>query len=151
MKKIVDYRKLLGVTKTTELKEMKTIYRNLMKEWHPDKFRENDERAQEAEIRSKEIIEAYNFLVDIAPETIQQLLPEYTQTTTTANITDYHYKALTLKVEFSDGSSYEYYDVPPAMYSKMINSGAISRFARRNIFNSFVYRKVTAAVTADSN
>ncbi len=40
MKKIGDYRKLFGVTKTAELKELKNIYRNLIKEWHPDKFQD---------------------------------------------------------------------------------------------------------------
>jgi DnaJ-class molecular chaperone len=38
MKKIVEYRKLLNVDKTAELKDLKTIYRNAMKEAHPDKF-----------------------------------------------------------------------------------------------------------------
>jgi DnaJ-class molecular chaperone len=38
MKKIVEYRKLLNVEKTAELKDLKTIYRNAMKESHPDKF-----------------------------------------------------------------------------------------------------------------
>jgi len=32
MKKIVESRKLLGVEKTVELKELKSIYRNLMKD-----------------------------------------------------------------------------------------------------------------------
>lgn len=148
MKKIVEYKKLFGVTNTIDLKELKTAYRNLIKEWHPDKFQESDERAQEADRKSKEIIEAYHFLVSIAPETIEQALPAYTHTITTATITDYHYKAGTLTVEFSDGSRYEYYDVPAPMYGKMINSGAIGRFARRNIFHAFVYRQVTTAVEA---
>ncbi|MDO7744740.1 MAG: DnaJ domain-containing protein, partial [Pedobacter sp.] len=60
MKKIVDYRKLLGVQKDAELKELKTIYRNLMKEFHPDKFQEDEARVA-AEVKSKEIIEAYHF------------------------------------------------------------------------------------------
>ena len=72
MKKIIDYRKLLGVTKTTELQELKTIYRNLMKEWHPDKFQDDDAKKQEAEEKSKQVIEAYHLLVSIAPETIEQ-------------------------------------------------------------------------------
>lgn len=141
MKKIVDYRKLLGVSKETSLKEMKTIYRNLMKEFHPDKIQDNEALKLEVEEKSKTIIEAYDFLVSIAPETVEQMLPEYTQTITSANITDYQYKSLVLSVEFSDGSKYEYYGVSPVVYNKMVNSGAISRFARRNIFNEFVYRQ----------
>lgn len=149
MKKIIDYRKLLGVTKETNLKEMKTIYRNLMKEFHPDKIVDNDALKLEAEEKSKRIIEAYDFLVGISPETIEQMLPEYTQTITNAQIIDYQYKAQVLSVDFSDGSKYEYYDVPPVVYGKMINSGAIGRFARRNIFNDFVYRQTGKPVEVE--
>ncbi len=77
MKKITDYRKLLGVQKDAELKELKTIYRNLMKDWHPDKFQDSEEAKIEAETKSKEIIEAYHFLVSIAPETIALSMEEY--------------------------------------------------------------------------
>ena len=142
MKKIVDYRKLLGVTEAAELKDLKTIYRNLMKDWHPDKFQDSHEQKQEAEEKSKTIIEAYHFLVSIAPETRQLNLAEYTETTTTSNIADFEYKSQTLQVFFLDGSSYEYFDVPKATYVKLVNADSPGRFARRHIFNSFVYRNV---------
>jgi DnaJ-class molecular chaperone len=38
MKNSWNNRKLLNVDKTAELKDLKTIYRNSMKECHPDKF-----------------------------------------------------------------------------------------------------------------
>jgi curved DNA-binding protein CbpA len=41
MKRITAYRKLLGVGPDAGLKELKTVYRNLMKECHPDKFHDN--------------------------------------------------------------------------------------------------------------
>ena len=53
MKKIIESRKLLGVDKTAELKELKAIYRNFMKDWHPDKFNDNHEAKLEAEEKSK--------------------------------------------------------------------------------------------------
>ena len=77
MKLIDDYRKLLNVKKDTELKELKTIYRNLMKEWHPDKFLNNESEKAAAEAKSKAIIEAYHFLVSIAPETIAATLDQF--------------------------------------------------------------------------
>ena len=69
MKRIGEYRKLFGVEENTDLKGLKTSYRNLVKEWHPDKFREGDEKAAEAELMSRKIIEGYKFLVSISPET----------------------------------------------------------------------------------
>ncbi|EHQ29906.1 KTSC domain-containing protein [Mucilaginibacter paludis] len=143
MKKIVDYRKLLGVNEAAELKELKTIYRNLMKDWHPDKFQDSHDQKLEAEEKSKTIIEAYHFLVSIAPETRLQNLDHYTQTTTTSNIADFEYKSQTLQITFLDGSVYEYFDVPKATYVKFINADSPGRFARRHIFNSFVYRNIS--------
>ena len=142
MKKIIGYRKLLGVSDKAELAEMKTIYRNMMKSWHPDKFQESDEQRTEAEQKSKRIIEAYHFLVSIAPETLAEYKDAYELTISTIGIEDFEYKGETLQVKFFDGSSYEYFGVPKATYVKLVNAPAQARFARRHIFNSFVYRSV---------
>lgn len=143
MKKVGDYRKLLGVTKATELKEIKSIYRGLMKDWHPDKFSDDAAKQLEAEEKSKEIIEAYNFLLSIAPETLAHSIEEYIQTTTLSNIQDFQYKDQILRIDFFDGSGYEYFDVPRAMYIKLVNADSPGRFARRHIFNVFPYRNVS--------
>ena len=58
MKRIVEYRKLLNVDKTVTLKELKTIYRNAMKESHPDKFSGDDEGLKAAEEQSKSMLQA---------------------------------------------------------------------------------------------
>ncbi len=143
MKRVIDYRKLLGATKDTDLAELKIIYRSLMKEWHPDKFQENDAAKLEAETKSKTIIEAYHFLMSMLPETHAQNKEEYTNTITNAGIDDFVYKGSTLKVTFNDGSEYEYFGVPKATYNKLINSATQVRFARRHIFECHVYRKAT--------
>ena len=143
MSKILEYRKLFGVDKMTGLKELKSVYRNFMKEWHPDKFQDDPEGLAAAEKKSKKIIEAYHFLVAIAPETQAANLEAYTATITTATILDFHYKGVTLRIDFSDGKSYEYYDVPKATYVKLVNSDIQGRFARRHICTSFVYRDIS--------
>ncbi|KQB41793.1 molecular chaperone DnaJ [Flavobacterium sp. L1I52] len=143
MKKIVEYRKLLNVDKTVQLKELKTIYRNAMKEAHPDKFQGDEAGLKAAEENSKKIIEAYHHLVSINPETIKQNLPEYQETIATATITDYKFEEARLIVNFSNGSVYEYISVPKATYVKMVNADSPARFAKRHVFGSFPYRKVT--------
>lgn len=142
MKKVIDYRKLLGVDRAIGLKELKTVYRNFMKECHPDKFQEEVQRL-EAEEKSKSIIEAYHFLVSIAPETKELGLPEYTKTTASAGIEDIFYKSQTLQIKFSDGTCYEYLDVPKAVYVKLINADSQGRFARRHICHEFIYRNIS--------
>lgn len=147
MKRIGDYRKLLGVTKTIGLKELKTVYRDFMKDHHPDKFPENSSLKLEAEEKSKSIIEAYHFLVSIDPETQKQTLEEYTNTITSSAIADFQHKGLTLKINFTDGSVYEYFNVPKTVYIKLINADSQGRFARRHIYNSFLYRNITKSAT----
>ena len=51
MKRISQYKKLFSVEKEIDLKTLKKSYRNLVKEWHPDKFQENDSKAEEAELK----------------------------------------------------------------------------------------------------
>jgi hypothetical protein len=148
MKKIIGYRKLLGVNENISLQDLKLIYRNMMKNWHPDKLQDNtDEEKRLADAKSKHIIEAYHFLVSIAPETRQQSIEEYTKTTAAA-ITNFEYKAETLQINFLDGSAYEYFGVPKAIYVKLVNAPAPARFARRHIYSSFAYRSCKALETA---
>ncbi|MEO6151475.1 MAG: KTSC domain-containing protein [Mucilaginibacter sp.] len=148
MKKIVEHRKLLGVNEAAELVELKTVYRSLMKTWHPDRFINSEEEKLAAEDKSKAIIEAYHFLVSIAPETRNQTLAEYKQTTSTSNIHDFEFRDQVLKVTFVDGSEYEYFDVPKAVYVKLINADSPGRFARRHIFNNYVYRSSSKLVAS---
>jgi DnaJ-class molecular chaperone len=143
MRKVIEYRKLLGVDKAVTLGELKSLYRNFMKEFHPDKIQDNDDAKLEAEEKSKRVIEAYHFLVSIAPETIEATLEEYTKTTTTSNIADINYKGKRLRIDFTDGSGYEYYGVPENTFSKLINADSQGRFARRHIYTSFLYRNVS--------
>ncbi len=148
MKRINEFRKLLGATRDTELKDLKTTYRNLMKDCHPDKFFDNAELKEQAELRSKEIIEAYHFLVSIAPETIEQTESEYKLTLSTAGIADYNYEKSVLKVTFTDGHVYEYFGVPRNIYIKLVNSDSCARFIRRHISESYTYRSISKRVTA---
>jgi DnaJ-class molecular chaperone len=147
MKRIIEYRRLLGVGESADLKELKTIYRNFMKDWHPDKFQSEGEKAA-AEKKSRAFIEAYHFLVSIAPETQAQKLEEYTAVITASKMTNFQYKGQTLQVYFADGGAFEYFGVPRNIYLKLVNADSPDRFARRHIYRAFIYRKVTKAVEA---
>jgi DnaJ-class molecular chaperone len=145
MKRIIESRKLLGVDKNVELKELKTIYRNLMKDWHPDKFQDNADAKLEAEEKSKAFIEAYHMLVSVSPETLEQQREQYTESITSSRMVTFQYKSQTLQINFLDGSSYEYFSVPKSTYEKFMSSSTPDRFARRHIYHSFTYRKVSKA------
>jgi len=141
MKKLGEYRKLLEVDKNVTLRELKTIYRNTMKDTHPDKFINDEASKLEAEEKSKSVIEAYHFLVSINPETQEKYKEEYTETTTTSNIQDFYLEKSILTIQHLNGNIYEYLGVPRNTYIKMVNADSPNRFARRHIYGSFVYRK----------
>ncbi|WP_415374745.1 KTSC domain-containing protein [Patiriisocius sp. Uisw_017] len=141
MKRINEYKKLFGIEKEIDLKILKKSYRNLVKEWHPDKFQDGDPKQEEAEIQSRRIIDGYHFLVSMAPETKEKNLPEYTETITNSAIADYQHKGLILEITFTDGTTYEYFGITKTIYHKMVNAGNLNRFAKRSIYPKFMYRK----------
>lgn len=141
MKRINEYKKLFGVEKEIELKALKTSYRNLVKEWHPDKFQDGDALQEEAEVNSRKIIDGYHFLVSIAPETKAANLEEYTETINEVGIADFQHKGMVLEITYLDGNTYEYFGVDKKMYQKMINSDKLNRFAKRSIYPNYLYRK----------
>ena len=150
MKRIVAARKLLGVEKGATLQELKAIYRNFMKEWHPDRIQDSDAAKQEAEERSTAFIEAYHLLVSVAPETHENQRDQYEETVNTSRLIDFQYKGTTLLINFADGSSFEYFGVPKSVYNNLINSSTPDRFTRRHVYHSYVYRKASKAMEVAS-
>ncbi len=142
MKRINEYKKLLNVEGEINLRELKRSYRTLIKEWHPDKVRDESKR-EEAETNSLKIIDGYHFLVSIAPETKVAKLEEYQTTLKESKIADYDHKSMLMKVTFTDGVTYEYFGVNKNLFNKFHKAANQANFARRNIFNSFIYRKAS--------
>lgn len=143
MKKVADYRKLLDIEANADLSILKSRYRQIMKECHPDRFVNDEEGLRMAEEKSKEMIEAYHFLVSINPETLEKQLPIYKNTIETSGIADYEWEKHILTVTFFDGSKYEYFNVPRNEYVKFVNADSPGRFAKRHIFSKYVYRNIT--------
>lgn len=146
MKRINEYKKLFGVETELDLKTLKKSYRDLVKEWHPDKYQEGDVKKEEAEVNSRKIIDGYHFLVSIAPETIASNLDAYTETITKSGILDYQHKGMLLEITFLDGNTYEYFGVTKQVYIKMMNSNTLNRFAKRSIYPNYTYRKSKRAL-----
>lgn len=140
MKRINEYKKLFEVEGDINLKELKTTYRGLVKQWHPDKFQTEGEKAEAGEVSLK-IIDAYHFLVSIAPETKEANLEAFTTTITESQVADFYHKSMLLEVTFTDGNSYEFFGVNRKLFNKFANSRSLNNFGKRNIFNTYLYRK----------
>lgn len=143
MKKINQYRKLFGAKPASTLADLKSTYRSLVKEHHPDRHAPDSPEHAVAEEKSKAVIEAYHFLVSIAPETKEAGLSAYTETVNNAAVTKITFEKEVLEITFADGSSYEYFKVPEDLYLKLVYAPVPTRFARRHIVHSFLYRQAT--------
>jgi len=146
MKRINEYKKLFKVENAIDLKELKLTYRSLVKQWHPDKFQADDEKAAEAESMSRQIIDGYDFLVSIAPETMEANKEQYTKTITESLITDWKHKSQVMTLTFLDGTTYEFFGVSRVIFNKFLNADNLNRFAKRNIFNQYIYRRSMKAM-----
>jgi DnaJ-class molecular chaperone len=141
MKRINQYKKLFQIEDQIELGALKSTYRSLVKQWHPDKFQDDDPMKAESELMGRQIVDGYHFLVSIAPETKEATLQEYQQTIMECGITDFKHKGLLLEITFSDGSTYEYFGVNANVFKKFLNSDKQVRFAKRFIYEAYLYRK----------
>lgn len=146
MKRIERHRAILGVDENASLSELKKVYRKIMMEWHPDKFQDSEESKKMAEEKSTKLITSYHFLVSVHAETHAATKNEYIKTISEASIDDFEFKSEILRVVFSDGNEYEYYGVPKAIYIKLVNSDTPDRFARRHIYENYLYRSTSKIV-----
>ncbi|MBN2319877.1 MAG: KTSC domain-containing protein [Acidobacteria bacterium] len=57
------------------------------------------------------------------------------------NVTSIGYDAstMTLEVEFTNGSVYQYFDVPEMEYHNLIGAESVGRYLNQNIKNSYRY------------
>lgn len=149
MKRINQYKKLFQIEDQIELGELKTRYRSLVKQWHPDKFQDDDPLKIEAEQMGRQIVDGYHFLVSIAPETKEANLASYQQTIMECGILDFKHKGLLLEITFSDGATYEYFGVNANVFKKFVNSDKQVRFAKRFIYEVYLYRKSKKGTSED--
>ncbi len=64
MKSIDEYYKILGVDSSITAEELKKVYRELVKEWHPDRLLHNPSLHKTAQQKLQEINEAYDQLLE---------------------------------------------------------------------------------------
>ena len=151
MKRINEYKKLFQIENEIDLASLKLTYRKLVKQWHPDKFQDGDPLKEEANVMGRQVTDGYHFLVSIAPETKESNLPEYQKIIMECGIADFKHKGLLLEITFTDGSTYEYFGVNANVYKKLINSDKQVRFAKRFIYESYLYRKSKKAIEEGTN
>lgn len=99
-----DYYKTLGVAKTASEKEIKSAYRKLARQWHPDV---NPTRKKESEEKFKEIAEAYEVLGDKDKRARYDALGSDWQHQATRGGGDFRRSPDGFSVEFGDFGDFE--------------------------------------------
>lgn len=59
---VEDALRVLNLRADASATEVKSAYRQMLKEWHPDRFAGDAERVRSAERRTRHIVEAYRAL-----------------------------------------------------------------------------------------
>ncbi len=149
MKRINEYKKLFQIENDIDLAELKLAYRKLVKQWHPDKFQDSDLLKEEASMMGQKVVDGYHFLVSIAPETKAANLDEYNKTINECGIASLNHKGVLLEITFTNGECYEYFGVNGNTFNKLWNADKQVRFAKRSIYNSYIYRKSKKASLED--
>lgn len=54
----------------------------------------------------------------------------------------YDVNTMTLEVEFKNGSVYQYFDVPEAVYQEFMTAGSVGTYLNQNIKNSYRYAQI---------
>jgi hypothetical protein len=63
----------------------------------------------------------------------------YEDTIKNINIEEFYMENGVLNISFLNGNKFEYFSVPKPIYIKMVNAESPNRFARRHVYNNFVY------------
>jgi hypothetical protein len=63
---------------------------------------------------------------------------------TSSNVASVGYdpKSMTLEVEFTNGSIYQYFDVPEGEFQNLISAESVGRYLNQTIKNNYRYAKV---------
>jgi hypothetical protein len=66
------------------------------------------------------------------------------QAVSSSNVSEVGYDegSRTLEVLFTNGSIYQYFDVPPQIYAELIQTGSIGQYLNANIKGNFRYARV---------
>ncbi|MDJ0448840.1 KTSC domain-containing protein [Methylocystis sp. JR02] len=66
------------------------------------------------------------------------------QAVTSSNISEVGYdeNSRTLEVLFTSGNLYQYFDVPPQIYTELMQAGSVGQYLNANIKGNFRYARV---------
>ncbi|MGC8612504.1 MAG: J domain-containing protein [Athalassotoga sp.] len=126
-----DPYEVLGISKNASLKEIKNAYRIKIKEWHPDNFINDPKKKKIAEEMTREIIEAYKYLIQNADSS-----KEYKERYSDDSYTNQDYDQSAKNYNQGSGSAYRE-DAAYSNYESYSNSESYSQKSKEPI-SSFV-------------
>jgi hypothetical protein len=147
MDKYAEYCGLLGLDTVADTAELKSVYRNAVKRWHPDRYMFDREMQEAAIERIKRINTAYQYVserLSSSPPKPQPVFPsesllEVFLKSSQIISTAYDYSAYSLYIKFKSSNVYRFCEVPPRIYDELISSGSPGLYARKHVYRTYKY------------
>jgi curved DNA-binding protein CbpA len=136
------YLTILGVTFNSTKEEIRRAYYQLIKQWHPDKFPNDQQRNIEATEKSKLINDAYHNLKDFLPLSRNEYVEKIIVNSSNIHSIQYDKIKMILRIEFRKGGIYEYQQVPESICRELLNSKSKGKYANSRIYNSYHCERV---------
>lgn len=147
MDKYAEYCGVLGLDTVADTAELKSVYRNAVKRWHPDRYMFDREMQQSAIEKIKRINTAYQYVSERLgarlpkPEPVypsDSLLEVFLKSSQIIS-TAYDYSAYSLYIKFKSSNVNRFCDVPPRIYDELISSESPALYARKHIYRTYKY------------
>jgi hypothetical protein len=148
MDKYAEYCSVLGLDTVGSITELKSVYRNAVKRWHPDRYMFDRGMQQAAAEKLKRINTAYEYVSELLgscprkpqnpgfpKESLLEIFLRSSQIISTA----YDYSDYSLYIKFKSSNIYRFCDVPPRIYDELISAESPAVYARKHVYSNYKY------------
>lgn len=155
---IKNYFKILGIKPTNSIDKIKTAYKKQLLLWHPDRINITRKNYNDADVQTKKINEAFNFIKDNIKYNTEfdKIVSDYEITLNNEEINnirnrvissniewlEYYPKLQILIVKFKKSSIYLYENLPSNIYHELILSESKGRYFNQRIAFVYIYHKL---------
>lgn len=169
--KLQEACKILGLENLPTLGQLRRSYKEMVKQWHPDRHHANPEMEQVAVTKTQQINFAYRLLLktlEKSPESTtddkkgnkrhQYSWQTYTDGFPNPRVIEFYLNSShiisagydkvrrILYIKFLGDEIYLYYDVPGFMFEHLLVSSSPGKYAMKFIYDRFRYRKFTPLI-----
>ncbi len=156
MDKYAEYCGVLGLDTVGSVTELKSVYRQAVKQWHPDRYMFDRRMHQTAVEKTKLINSAYEYVSELlesrpsassrpaqayCPKFPQDSLLEIFLRSSHLVSVAYDYSDYSMYLKFKSLNIYRFRDVPPRIYEELITAASPGVYAKKNVYTNYKYER----------